>query len=489
MAAVLNRSRSVSEAVRAKLDHPVIDCDGHCIEFLPLFHDYLMKVGGRSMSERFAKLGIGEQMLRPTKWHSQNMKERQHELRWKRAFHALPTGNTLDRATAMLPRLLYERMDEFGIDFGVVYPTAGLEIASIKDDELRRASARALNLMQAELFNEYRDRLTPVAAIPTTDPQEAVEELEYCVKELKLKAIMISGNVHRYVPLVAEKAPEMARHALWFDHMAMDSLHDYDPFWAKCVELGVAPTAHAGHQGVGSHKSISSYVYNHIGSFAEANHAFCKAVFLGGVTKRFPTLRFGFLEGGVGWACNLVEDTIGHWEKRNREAIKHLHPKALDVKKLKSLFLSHGGRLVEERENRLDELLERYTADHENPSEVDEFAACGVETEEDIRRQFQNYYFGCEADDSMTALAFRGPQERQLRAMFSSDIAHWDVPDMRETVHEAYEMVEEGAISAAAFRDFMFANPARLHAGMNPGFFKGTRVEAAIEKLKQDDQI
>jgi len=271
--------------------------------------------------------------------------------------------------------------------------------------------------------------------------------------------------------------------------MAMDSLHNYDPFWAKCVEFGVAPTAHAGHQGIGSHKSISSYVYNHIGSFAEANHAFCKAVFLGGVTKRFPTLRFGFLEGGVGWACNLVEDTIGHWEKRNREAIKHLHPKALDVKKLKSLFLSYGGRMVRGREDRLDELLGRYTADHENPAELDEFAACGVETEEDIRRQFQNYYFGCEADDSMTALAFNGPKDRQLRAMFSSDIAHWDVPDMRETVREAYEMVEGGAIGAAAFRDFMFANPARLHAGMNPDFFKGTRVEAAVEKLKQGCQI
>ena len=38
--------------------------------------------------------------------------------------------NTRDRATAMMPRLLYDRLDELGIDFGIIYPTAGLERAA-----------------------------------------------------------------------------------------------------------------------------------------------------------------------------------------------------------------------------------------------------------------------------------------------------------------------------------------------------------------------
>ena len=29
--------------------------------------------------------------------------------------------------------------------------------------------------------------------------------------------------------------------------------------------------------------------------------AVCKALFMGGVTRRFPALKFAFLEGGVGW--------------------------------------------------------------------------------------------------------------------------------------------------------------------------------------------
>ena len=42
-----------------------------------------------------------------------------------------PTANTLDRATAMLPGLLYDRMDELGFDLTVLYPTAGFGIAGV----------------------------------------------------------------------------------------------------------------------------------------------------------------------------------------------------------------------------------------------------------------------------------------------------------------------------------------------------------------------
>ena len=38
----------------------------------------------------------------------------------------------------------------------------------------------------------------------------------------------------------------------------------------------------------------------------------------------------------------------------------------------------------------------------------------------------------------------------------------------------------------AAFRDFIFANPAMLHAGMNPDFFKGTVVADDVEKVKSE---
>jgi hypothetical protein len=57
-------------------------------------------------------------------------------------------------------------------------------------------------------------------------------------------------------------------------------------------------------------------------------------------------------------------------------------------------------------------------------------------------------------------------------AMFSSDIGHFDVPDMTEVVPEAYAMVEDGLASAADFRDFTFANVVRLFGRQNPRFFR-----------------
>ena len=76
--------------------------------------------------------------------------------------------------------------------------------------------------------------------------------------------------------------------------------------WQKCRELGIAPTFHTGGRGYGAAQlARRNFTFNHIGHFAAAGHAIAKALFLGGVTRRFPDLRFAFLEGGVGWGCQL----------------------------------------------------------------------------------------------------------------------------------------------------------------------------------------
>ena len=112
----------------------------------------------------------------------------------------------------------------------------------------------------------------------------------------------------------------------------------------------------------------------------------------------------------------------------------------------------------------------------------DDFAACGIEKKSDIVDLFvSNFYFGCEADDPMTRTAFDGnPFGAKLHAMFSSDVGHWDVPDMREVLVEADELVDDGLVSEADFRAFTFENPVRFHTEANPRFFEGTAVEQAI---------
>jgi len=239
-------------------------------------------------------------------------------------------------------------------------------------------------------------------------------------------------------------------------------------------------------------ESINSFTYNHIGHFANASHAFAKALVLGGVTARFPELRFAFLEGGVGWACNLITDLVGHWERRRREAMEsQVRPTNLDLQMLKDLFARYGGRAYEDK---MDELLgclslvEPFKTVEEMTErayreEIDDFGKVHVSSADELRRHFsERFYFGCEADDVMTAWAFDRHGNHRLRPIFSSDVGHFDVVDMTEVLEEAHEMVEHGLITEQDLREFVFTNPARLHTAVNPDFFAGTVVEGAVAK-------
>jgi hypothetical protein len=56
------------------------------------------------------------------------------------------------------------------------------------------------------------------------------------------------------------------------------------------------------------------------------------------------------------------------------------------------------------------------------------------------------------------------------------------VPDIREVLPEAYELVEHGHFTEGDFADFVFGNPVSLWAGNKPDFFDGTVVESAVRK-------
>jgi len=499
---------TAASRLRASLGHPVIDADGHLIETAPVFkgylHEFVAEHGGGDLAERFARAGgmdYDDMVLRP--WSALSWEERRASWATRPPWWSLPAANTLDRATGHLPRLMYERLDDLGIDFAVVYPSRGLTTTAIADDEVRQMACRALNAFNAEVYGPFADRMAVVAQIPMHTPEEAIAELDFAVGELGFKAIMINGIVHRPIDPSgaahsqndgAARRPQTsqgARRPQWgsgsgdrLDTLGLDSAHDYDPVWAKCVELGVSPASHTPGMGWGSRRSPSSYMYNHIGSFGASMDALCKSLFLGGVTHRFPELSFGLLEGGVGWACELYAGLVGHWEKRNREAIQHLDPARLDQALLMKLFREYGDARFSPDQPGLEEAFRKLEPE---PPFLDEWDACGIERAEDIRDGFvPRFYFGCEADDPMVAWAFdtrTNPMGARLRAMFSSDMGHWDVPDMVGVLPEAYELVEKGLLDEAAFRDFVFGNPVRFYTSGNPDFFRGTRVEGQVAKL------
>jgi predicted TIM-barrel fold metal-dependent hydrolase len=347
--------------------------------------------------------------------------------------------------------------------------------------------------MNADLFKPYAHRIAPAAVVPVYTPQEAIDEATYAVRELGLRVVMIANHVRRPVPAFAREGAPLTEVRTYVDSLAFESAHDYDPFWQRCADLGVAVTAHSGSMGTNWRESVWSFTYNHIGHFANASHAFAKALILGGVTHRFPQLRFAMLEGGVGWACNLVTDLVGHWERRRRDAMEsQTRPTNLDRRQLEQLFREYGGPAYDQK---MDELfaaintaepftsMEQATERAYRQPKFDDFAEVPVASGDELRRHFaERFFFGCEADDPMTAWAFDRHGHHRLHPIFSSDVGHFDVLDMSEVLEEAWELVEHGLIGEDDFREFVFTNPVRLHTALNPDFFKGTVVEGAVAK-------
>jgi predicted TIM-barrel fold metal-dependent hydrolase len=472
-----------SAQIRARAGHPIIDSDGHVVEFEPALLDYIREVGGARIVERYKNAWDTAFYFR---WNHLTAAERRDYRVPRPVWWPYPAKNTYDRATAALPGLLNRRLDEMGLDFVILNPSQGLFAAHIQDDELRQAVCRAFNKYHADIFREYSARMTPAACIPMHTPQEAIEELEY-VGGLGLKVVMMAAFVRRPIAALAREAPHLSSYLTWMDNLCLDSDYDYDPVWAKCLELKLTPTFHSFGLNWGMRISISNFMYNQIGHFAAAAEGICKALFLGGVTRRFPTIKFAFKEGGVGWAVSLYCSLYERWHKRNVEILENVNPANLDLEHYRELCRAHGGKFTEGRLDGPLMLSELEAGGGGTPAEWDEWRLCGVQQERDVYDRFvPHFFFGCEGDDRITSWAFdarRNPLGARLNAIYGSDLGHYDLMDMRNAAAEAYENVELGLMSEPEFRDFVFVNPVKLHCGMNPEFFKGTILEHEAERV------
>jgi len=451
--------------IRRQLQHPVVDADRHVLESVPLLADYLREYAGAAATDEFiAQSGFVTMPSAEQHW----AKSEEHARKQRRPaapWWGSPT-TALDRATAFVPALLAERLEELGFDFSIVYPSLGLMFAGHQDDDMRVGGCRALNAYLADFVADHPDRLTASALIPMATPQEAIETIDHALDELGLRCIAIASWVRRSGP----SGP-------FADVFGIDCDEDYDPLWQHCLDRGVAVTAHGGSMGFGFRQSPSRYMFNHIGHFAAASEGLAKALFFGGVTRRFPDLPFAFLEGGVAWGAQLLADLLGRWDKRGGKNIQQLDPARLDMAHFHDLLKKFGG----ESFSRSDVLEHAGHMGSARPPELDEFERCGITERGDLAKRFvPSFYFGCEADDPFVGLAYDEqliPGDEPLRPVFGSDVGHWDVSDMRGVLPEAFELVEKGTLDADSFRSFTADNAISLHTRGNPGFFEGTTLE------------
>jgi hypothetical protein len=176
---------------------------------------------------------------------------------------------------------------------------------------------------------------------------------------------------------------------------------------------------------------------------------------------------------------------IEHWEKRRRAGLQY--PSATSMAELHQFIDRYGDERLKANAGAIMNSLDAFRPECSleelgRPEHVsDDFEAAGINAEEEVRTVFSdNFYFGCEADDRATMWAFDPRMGVRLRPVFSSDFTHFDVPDFREVIPEAFEMVEKGFITEQDFRELTFTNAARLHTRNNPAFFKGTVIEEAV---------
>jgi predicted TIM-barrel fold metal-dependent hydrolase len=473
-----------SAEIRRDVGHPIIDVDGHVLEVLDATHPYLREALGADLFARWRERGPLASVSQRPRTPEERRRTRTPQGSW---WGGPPASNARDRATATLPALLHERMDELGIDFTVLYATNTLLTCAEDDEELRRGLCRGFNDYYADVYGPFADRMAVAGIIPMHTPEEAVAELRHC-RELGLKVVCLPEGVLRPLdePVTAGASPWLyPGQTHWFDSFGLDSVFDYDPVWAACRELGFVAAFHGGLTvRPGLHFSITSYVANHVGQFAAEMYPLCKSILFGGVTARFPDVPFAFLECGVSWAMQMLCDTVEHWEKRNVDALVRMDPATLDRDELGGYFAKYGGRIAELIDVDPYEYVQRLPIHGSTPEERDEFVHMLVANRADVIERFAgSFYFGCEADDRGITTAFSpaNPGGARLGAMFSSDVGHWDVPDMAGVVAESFELVEHGFLTPEQWRQVVFDNPVEMYRRANPDFFVGTPVEHAVD--------
>lgn len=470
------------DAVRRELGHPIIDADGHLVELTDTALPYLREHLSAADFQRFVDRGFPLAAGLAARTRGERLASRAPQSAW----WGQHTRNVRDRATAMFPGLLHERLPEIGIDFALLFTTSAMGVLAVGDEDMRRGLCAGWNAYLAQLNEPYTDRLAFAGLVPMHSPDEAIAEMRHCA-ELGLKLVAFPEGVLRRIPKPdsVDASPFLwPGQTHWFDTFGLDSAHDYDPVWEEARRLGY-PVAFHGGLGLkpGVWTSISNYSYNHIGLFAQLMSALCKSLYFGGVTRRFPRHPFVFLECGVAWGAQMIGDIVEHWEKRRVSSLDALDPANLDVDELRRYFDTYGKDLDVLLEGRdvaqvLDGLRHSPT-----PEDLDDWRLLAADDEATVVDAFADpFYFGCEADDGGVAQAFSPalPCGRPLKPIFSSDIGHWDVTDIAGVVPESYELVEDGAITPEQYSAFVFGNAAEMLHRANPRFFEGTAVAPAL---------
>ena len=196
-------------------------------------------------------------------------------------------GEDLERSeSGKTPAERLAALDRDGVDCEILFPNKGLTVWATPDVGFSQAMCRAYNDWAWETFADYNDRLSPMACIASADIEGAVTEVQRAAKRgfrgLALPCKPVWG------------AP---------DHEHVNyNLPLFDPLWAAIVDCKLPVTFHVStgrdpRTARGNGGAVINYAVHSLAPTMEPLINLCAS----GVIERFPGLRFGSIEAGIGW--------------------------------------------------------------------------------------------------------------------------------------------------------------------------------------------
>ena len=239
------------------------------------------------------------------------------------------------------PEQRLKDMKRDGIDAAVLFPNKGLLMWGSQDQQFVQAQCRVYNDWAWELFGPYNDRMSPMAAIATGDLEGAIAEITRAAKR---------GFRGVTLPCKPIFGPHEPKHPNY-------NLPLFDPLWAVIQETGLPITFHisTGRDPRAARKdggAVINYIAHSLSPAIEPVANMCAS----GVLERFPGLRFGVIESGIGW----VPWALNAMDEAYRKHHMWVFPK---LKMLPSeYFRAHGSASFQEDPAGLD-LAVKYNLD------------------------------------------------------------------------------------------------------------------------------
>lgn len=191
-------------------------------------------------------------------------------------------------------------MDAEGIDVQVLFGGLSIGVCTFADAGFARDYARAYNdWLLDSVCARAPDRLRGVAIVALQDIAAAVDELDRAARH---------GAVAVTIPPVLDAERNL-------DDPALTDFFEA----AAAADLAIAVHSAPGMQvPLPAAGRFSNYAQVHCLSFPVDQMVALTALVLGGVLDRFPRLRVGFMESGIGWVPSFVHRMHEHAEKLGR---------------------------------------------------------------------------------------------------------------------------------------------------------------------------